>query len=292
MQLKYKLCFIVFSFFIFASNISAQVVINEFSSTTSNDWVEIYNNSDAVEDLSNYSLVDGSDSGNIKSFSCLLNPKGFFIVEWSNKLNNGGDIIKLKKNDSLIDCIAYKDGAGQICERKTEVDLKDLSDGNFVARSQDGTDSWTVTALSTKDKPNDGSEKDVNAVCFTPTPTPTPEPTDELIEDLTFSPTSSPTVKPTSTPLTTKINTLKPTTTPIPELTKESMKEEVLGIQNENVNPSPTEESEESSEKSKVSILSILFIVLGISFVGFSGFAFFKQKRLNNNEGEKNSEII
>ena len=75
----------------------AEVVINEFSSAiSSEDWVELYNNSDAPINLLLYTLYDGST--NTKNFSCLLTPKGFTIINWNNTLNNDGDLIILKKD--------------------------------------------------------------------------------------------------------------------------------------------------------------------------------------------------
>lgn len=95
------------------------------------------------------------------------------------------------------------------------------------------------------------------------------------------------TVLPTST----KTPTPKPTKTPTPKPTEESFQEEVLGIQYQEVSPTPSEEPEIISEKPKVNILAFVFIVFGILFVGFSVFAFLKQKGLNNDSG-KNQEII
>ena len=91
---------IIFLLTIFAHPVSAQVVINEFYSYGDTDWVEIYNTGDESIDLSSYILHDnlGPDSNNKRTFSCILSAHGFTIMPWSDRLNNGGDIIYLKNN--------------------------------------------------------------------------------------------------------------------------------------------------------------------------------------------------
>ena len=168
---------------------SAGVVINEFSSNTSPDWVELFNTSDSSIDLTNYTLIDNSSSGNLKSFSCTLAPKGFAVVDWSNKLNNAGDTIHLKVGNEVVDCISYGDGNGATCPGKDAVDLETPNSNQVSTRSTDGGD-WLISDSSTKDSPNDGSQKLAGAVCAEPTPTPTPTPTK--------TPKSTSTPKPTS----------------------------------------------------------------------------------------------
>lgn len=180
------LLFLFLIYFVLSSkNVYGQVVINEFSSAISNDdWVEIYNNSNEFIDLSNYIFNDGST--NTKNFSCVLTPHGFFVVGWSDKLNNSGDIILLKKESVIVDCVAYGDDDGKKCEGKNEIDLSKLVSGEYGARSVDGTGSWIKTTKATKDGPNDGTQKNPEAICLTPTSTPTPT--------LTLIPTPLPTV--------------------------------------------------------------------------------------------------
>jgi len=191
-------------FFIFrfapAAFASSTVVINEFSSQTSPDWVEIYNNSDAAVDLSSYGLTDAAN--NPKSFNCILAPHGFSIVDWSNKLNNAGDTVFLKLGDETVDCISFGDGADDSCPEEFGPTLANPSADQVGSRIPDGG-AWQLTAASTKDAPNDVSSKPAGAVCSTPTPTPSPTPT--------ISPTSTP--KPaTATPAPT--NTSTPASTP------------------------------------------------------------------------------
>ena len=201
---------------------AADILINEFSSATSgDDWVELYNTSSSQsEDLSNYTLIDGSTSGNPVTFSCILAPQGFVIASWSNRLNNGGDIVRLKNVDTFVDCVAYGDGAGQKCDGKSVVDIASIGSGEYGARSVDGTGNWIKTTTATKDGPNDGSSKSAGAVCGTPTPTPTPSPSPTSTPNPTPtpSPTPNPTVKPTIKP------TVKPTVAPTISPTKISLR--------------------------------------------------------------------
>ena len=119
----------VLIFLFLPKTVFSQVVINEFSPLTStDDWVEIFNLSGNSVDLSEYLLVDAAD--NQKNFSsCFLISGGVFSVGWSNRLNNGGDRIILKKNEVLVDCLAYKDGP--VCEGR-EIDLPDFSPASVI----------------------------------------------------------------------------------------------------------------------------------------------------------------
>ncbi|MBU0998415.1 lamin tail domain-containing protein [Patescibacteria group bacterium] len=269
-----------------SSNIYAQVFINEINSfESSGDWVELYSNENV--DVSGWILRDGATT-KVKTIpeGSIIGPSSsnYLIIDAGSRLNVDKDIVKLFEADdvTLVDQITYGEG-GNICASQI---------GESVGRLPDGSTSIVRFSLQTKSSVN----IDQQSLCPTPTPSPTesptPTPTATTTSSLTPTPTASLTPTKTLTPKSTKTPTLKPTSTSTTESLEEFVEGDILGIQSESESPSPTEESEESTEKSKVSIFSIVFIVLGISFVGFSGFAFFKQKRLNNNEGEKNKEII
>lgn len=153
-------------FLFLPKEIFAQVVINEFSAMTStDDWVEIYNNSSGSLDLSEYILVDSV--GNQKELPvCLLAQDGVFSVDWYNKLNNGGDKILLKKGESTLDCVAYN--SGPACEER-EIDLPSLNAGEYGVRQPGGSDSWMGITSHTK---ADNSQCEV--VISTPSPSPIP----------------------------------------------------------------------------------------------------------------------
>lgn len=149
---------IFFLFLFFPGKVFAQVVINEFSSSTSNDWVEIYNMGSPI-DISSLALAD--DGGNTKDFpSCVLATNGTYAVDWSNRLDNGGDKIGLLKDSQLVDCVSYK--SGPACEGRG-IDLPDLGDNEFGARQPEATGGWAKETTTTKSN---------NSLCMFPTTIP------------------------------------------------------------------------------------------------------------------------
>ncbi|MFA4818224.1 MAG: lamin tail domain-containing protein [Patescibacteria group bacterium] len=91
---------------------SGEVVINEIVSDPGSggeEWLELYNRSTRVIDLSKFTLEDGSHTinqlnGNLGTdgnsrFTVLKSPKG--------NLNNDGDIVILKFADTIIDQVTY-----------------------------------------------------------------------------------------------------------------------------------------------------------------------------------------
>lgn len=159
---------------VFPRPLLAQVKLNEFNSSGSSDWLEIYNDSGDIVDLTSYSLADSA--GNQVTFACHLAAKGFWVIDWNTKLNNAGDTIKLKKDQQVIDCVSYGDGAGQLCEGQEAATLPKLNEGEFGKRSEDGSGGWTVTTVNTKDAPNNGAVKDPAATCLAPSPSPEASP--------------------------------------------------------------------------------------------------------------------
>jgi len=178
------LVFFLIIFLFFPKNVLAQVVINEFSSGTTSDWVEIYNIGEPFE-ISRLKLVDAGN--NQKSFpNCLLDTNGTYSIDFSNWLNNGGDRITLQEGNLLMDCVSY--GSGPACEGR-EIDLLALGATEYGARQPEGSGGWVKITSSTKSD---------NSFCLV-LPTSTPVPT----------PTSTPTLTPTPT-------TKLPTPTPKP----------------------------------------------------------------------------
>ncbi|OGM11287.1 hypothetical protein A2W13_00985 [Candidatus Woesebacteria bacterium RBG_16_36_11] len=285
---------LISSFFLFPTDVSAQVVINEFSSADTSDWVEIFNNSDSNIDLSNYSLTDGSESGNVKTFMCTLSSKGFLVIDWSNKLNNTGDIIYLRNNEELKDCVSYGDGAGKLCEGRESIDLSVIETNKFGARVTDGTGVWNIVSLATKENPNDRSVRDPSKICFTPTPI--PEPT----QAPTSAPTSTPTPSPTRTPTSTPTSTPKPTKTPTPKPSIQSSPD-VLGDTSTDssglsVNEislgliTPTSTPLIESEKiGKIPPYSYFIAGGGVIFLGLAVYSFFTSRKTsyNNSDGQE-----
>lgn len=152
----------------------ASPLINEFSSSDSSDWIEIYNSGTEASDLSLYRIRDLT-ANNKLDLSGSLNAGDFASFEWSNKLNNGGDLIKLVliSDESIIDQVSYGDQGG--------IGAPEV--GQSAGRKSDGGSEWTIFTLSSRNSSNNSSP-----TLSPPSPTPTKTPT----------PTKSPT--PTKTP--------------------------------------------------------------------------------------------
>jgi hypothetical protein len=248
---------IFFAFFlviIFPSEILAQMVINEFSSAAGNssdhdwpDWVEIYHNN---VDITLYQLIDRAE--NTKSFSDANCAGNFCTVDWSNRLNNPGDTIKLvliSSPDSPVDIVTYGE-SGDICAP---------GDGQTIGRYPDETGNFVKFSSHTKGLANTSSQD--------PCPTPTPAPT----EAPTSTPTSTPTPTKTSAPKPTVIAvaTKKPTITPKPVVKDDERDDSdyILGLRDE-LMASPSPDSEEEVEKKFPFIKSfLLWLVFFFSVV-------------------------
>ncbi len=141
----------------------AAPLINEFSSNTSPDWIEIYNSGNETVDLSLYRIRDLT-ANNKLDLSGSLEPGGFAAFDWSNKLNNSGDLIKLvlSSDESVIDQVTYGDQGGLVSPNSNQTG----------GRDQDGGGEWVLFESSSK-----GSSNNSSTVYVPPTPTPTPLPT-------------------------------------------------------------------------------------------------------------------
>ena len=109
--MKRSLLFFVYLFILSAilpnfADVDAQL-INEFSSAAGStsdsdypDWVEVY--FEEGQDKSLYQLTDGN--GNMKNLSEAVCNVNICTVDWSNRLDNEGDQIKLEliKRDILF----------------------------------------------------------------------------------------------------------------------------------------------------------------------------------------------
>lgn len=165
----------------------ASPVINEFYSAESSDWIEIYNPENEVIDLAAYRIRDSSENNKI-DLSGSLAAKGFVSIEWSNKLNNVGDLIKLvlTSDNSVIDQVSYGDQGG----------ISSPESGQSAGRKIDGGTEWVLFVTHSK-----GSSNNSISVFTPPTPTFTKAP----MPTKTPSPTKAPTS--TKTPTTSKTST-------------------------------------------------------------------------------------
>ncbi|MBU1146425.1 lamin tail domain-containing protein [Patescibacteria group bacterium] len=134
------------------------IVINEFVSDPAEgeEWIEIFNNKDSDIDLTGWKLEDGV--GTIATLDVTITADGFQTIDLtSSKLNNSGDIIKLKNSDgTIIDQVAY----GNWDDGDTSDNAPSTSDPNSVARKTDGGDTdndladFSATTTLTKNSAN------------------------------------------------------------------------------------------------------------------------------------------
>ncbi len=160
--LKIIAFFLCFSFF--NETALAAVMINEFNSYGDTDWVEVYRTND--EDISLYLLKD--EAGNSKSFSSEDCVAQFCTVDWSNKLNNSGDVIKLflvSDQTNFLDQVAYGDKNN---------DLIAPASGQTAGRSQDGTGNWLLFCTPTKGASNNEAVPCSSPPAFSPSPSASP----------------------------------------------------------------------------------------------------------------------
>ncbi len=202
-----KVIFWLFIFLIFGQGVAAanKVVLYKFSSyQNSGDWVEIKNNGTQVENLAVYRVEDGGGHGK-GVFLCLLRPGGIFHLSLKNYLNWQGDIILLKREDKIVDCVAY---GTAICPGKQAADLPGPTAGQAGVLTANG---WQLTT--------DTSSAD-NTDCLSSSPLPSATPTIISTSPTpaeTSVPTPSPSPSSTLAPLATLTSTPSPTPTPAPK---------------------------------------------------------------------------
>lgn len=210
---------------------AGDVVINEFFSNGSSDWVEIFNKSSNPVDLSIYRLRDGSATNKI-NLSGSIGSNGFVTFPWGDKLNNGGDSIKLvlaSDESIIIDQVGYGNAGS---------DVVAPSINQTAGRQTDGDGSWVLFSSGSKGTPNSSSQ-----LAPTPTIEPTSSPTPTKTPTPTISPTPTNAPTPTKTP--TPIKTPTPTKTPTPikersESTPTSSKKAVLAASDKTSSKTPT----------------------------------------------------
>ncbi|MEK7558685.1 MAG: lamin tail domain-containing protein [Patescibacteria group bacterium] len=280
---KACLIFFIFLFFIFPNKIFANLYINEFSSGTSDsDWVEIYNSDSNSLSLSDYILRDSTSSNKILLTGEIIG-FGFAVFNWSNKLNNDGDTIRLllKSDESSVDQVIYgKDG-----------DIVALKDTQTVGRIPDGLQSLFHLSVSSKGSSNNSASSVPND---TPTPTITPTST------RTPTPTKTPTQKPVPTSKPTPIATKLPTSTvktEIPSSRQIALDDEsvetsaiaptsILGVSTQSATPTPNKEKEKNMEilGDESSKISLIILISGVFFGACGILVFFIYKKKGSNE--------
>ncbi len=269
---KCKLFLFVFFllFFISASEVSAQVVINEISS---------YPNSVVAGQEFDVSFSVSGLSVSTDYYSKALGGNNFTEADtWSSK-NSGW----LQQNASWTDMPEFTTNSegGASVTIKTRFEETSSGDKEFKVRIR----KVNVT-------PNiDSSIVTISVTAVTPTPTPEPTPTP------TLGPTSTPTPTSTKTPTATSKPTVKAVVTKKPKVistktTSDEDESETLGLREGLEAPSPTP-IPESEKKGKIPITAILFVLGGLGFMGVAGYPFLKsmKKRYNiKNEEETGAE--
>lgn len=264
---------IIFCLFLYSvKNISAQVVINEISTSSSPDWIELYAFEDT--DISGWVLDDYETTTSLKEFSkgTLIGssyPSAFMVIEVGDRLNNSGDVVTLYDNeDNLIDEIPYGNKGG-VCIPSATESVGRYPDANSV-----------IERFTSPSRGISNNDSILNP-CPSPTPLPTNTPTS------TPKPTNTPTPVPTSTPTDTPtpVPTLAPTKTPTP--TKKSEEEgdkeedsQILGAEEDKEDDNNEDvESEEEKEKGKFPLASVAFILTGLGLISFPVVNYIRQKK-------------
>jgi len=274
--------FLLFSFSV--KEVLADVIINEFSSASNPEWVELYNPTDQTISLDNLVLFFDANPDTTQKLSFCQNEqitaKAFNrIVRPSESywLANDGDSIILKREDDIIDTISYG----------KEQSLKAPSTTQSASRPDEGSE-WVIL-----DSPTPQGDI-ISFACPTAVPTviPTVEPTMVPTSSPTNTPTLTLTLTPTPTNTPTPKLTLIPTIKPTPTLAivlepTESLgfggteppsnlsAEEILGMSD----TSPGGEASSSGFAKffkNIPWFPVLAVGIGVLFIGFSLFTFIK----------------
>lgn len=269
-----KIVFGIIIFFFLVSPVSAaDVVINEFSSHSSPEWVEFYNASGSADYLKNYYIDDDTsftdDGGSNKKLltDLVTTSTSYPYIDLSSFLNDPGDFVVLfDPSGNIIDQYQYTSDPGS---------------GVTIGRSLNGSGGFAVLASATKGSENAGvptptpTLTPTNSPTSTPnptstnTPTPANSPTPTKTPTPTLTKTPTPTQKPTATPKT----TVTPTPTPLVEASSESG--EILGT---TLDPTPTPEEPKSESKAWVKSVLIVFAFIGVGLGLLAGVFFWKKK--------------
>ena len=121
------------------------------------EWIELYNPTDQIIDLTGWQIKDGNTSiSDDLTLSGQIDPLGFKTFDhskgWLN--DSGGETVTLLNGSSTIDSYTYTTA----------------TQGKTFGRKPDG-ESWVNNLTATKNSTNNDPSSS------TPTPTPTPEPT-------------------------------------------------------------------------------------------------------------------
>ena len=160
-------------------SLNAQVVINEYSASNLNeftdsfnkteDWIELYNESDVSIDLGGYHLTDKEskpEKWEIPS-GTIIDPKGFLIFHCSgrdlqvgNEYHTNFKLSQTKSNEN----VGFSDKSGNFIDLY-EMELTLVE--NSRCRMTDGSDEWRI---STDPTPNESNDASSQFVAYSATP--------------------------------------------------------------------------------------------------------------------------
>jgi hypothetical protein len=269
---------VVLSFFLlFPQKAFAQVVINEFSSHSNPEWVELYNTGAAAISLRGYSIYFDDSSASQKYDFCdnhQIGPNAYVLITRPTSphwLADSGDMLILKNGSNIVDSISYGTGA-LVAPTATQ----------SGTRSPDGNSSWIITESYSP------TGDAVSFECPTPTPTETPAPTQAPTATPTPSSTKTPTPKPTV-----QVTTKPSATSTKPPLAESTPAEDlVLGLRDQmkTTEPASTEAVKKDFSLPSV-ILPAILILGGAVCMGVPGYMFFKKTRSGyTNKSDESSE--
>lgn len=246
--------------FIFSASSYAEIVINEFSTYSSQDWVEVYNTSKSSIDLSSYRLRD-STASNKKDLTGTIEGEKFVSFSFGNDLNKAGDRLKLIKvegdKETVVEEISYGD-AGGICEPQ---------ENQTIGKVPDGSASVVRLNNATRDAPN---TKDT-ALCISPSPTSEPS----------IAPTPKPTSSPSSSPnLVASMIALKSSPKISPKITPSPSEKENIGEVVATKKPLASTEVLGASKSAVTQFpFGLLIVGIGIVMAGAAGFMAFRLQK-------------
>lgn len=254
--------FLVVIFLSTPATVKAKVYINELSSYTSDDWVELY--ADEETDIGGWEIRDnGSYKLVIDEGITIDTQQQFISFDTSNRLNKDGDTVMLFDRDGVrVDEIIYGTDGG-ICA---------ALENQTIGRYPDGSGSVRRFTKQTRGLAN----TDTNTPCPTPKPSLAPSPTKAPSPESTYTP--EPSVlsiakTPTLTP--------KKTSTPKPS---NSATAQVKSTKTES--PENTEEPEKKDEveNKRPYIAGMLILLSGVFLMGAAGYNYLrvrKRKKVN-----------
>lgn len=277
-RVAYLFALIFFIFFHPSVFADTGIVINEFYALGSGDdpdWVELYNQSESNVNLEDWLIRDETESNQI-SLSGYICAKSFRKFEFSNRLNNSGDKIRLFDSESAT---VAKD---EITYFSSEIPAH--AQGQSTSRNPDGASYWV---LMTSPTPSDN-----NSCTPQPTPSPTLSPTPTPASSTSQSSTSTKSPTPTPKPSATPAKSSSPSPSASNSVLGSKTEEQLSLTSTSEASPTQSAEGEESKGSSKTKIAAML-TGSGVILIGLSiGFFVLYNKTLNKEDNKEEGKDI